>query len=174
MAAKTVQQVLEEKKADDSDENEEQPSQYPGSDEYNVVDARKGRGSISGTIVGPEGGRLPGVMATLSSSDGYTRLSAVTSEHGNIRFKGLPAGKYDIRFKLEGFNTRQLRNISLTVAAQLRLRNIMLDTATIREEVTVSGTDVVDSVHSSDAGPNISIKPWDPHTPYMKEIKEAG
>jgi hypothetical protein len=136
-----------------------------------AVDARMGTGSITGKIILEDGSEIPGVMVALTSPALNVRVTAISSERGRYRVMGLPAGRFEIKFELEGFKTTTWKDIPLSRGQHITLRSIIMGTATLMEEITVSGASPVVDVRHSRVG--ISIKEWDPVTPYMKKLKKA-
>ena len=87
--------------------------------------AQVGSGSIAGTVTDPQGGVLPGVTVTLTSTD--RTATFVTEEDGRFRFLALPPGMYTVTATLQGFTTIQHDQIevrigqSVDIPLQLRL-----------------------------------------------------
>ena len=66
-------------------------------------------GELRGTVVDSQGGVLPGVVVTASSSSLQGVRSATTDANGAYLLRGLPAGQYTVKFELQGFNTIEER-----------------------------------------------------------------
>ncbi len=92
--------------------------------------------SLNGTVVDSEGGLLPGVSVVATSPSLLGERSTVTSEHGTFILRGLPPGKYTVRFSLEGMNT-------VEVTAEARLGAVTpidarLELAGVEETIVVT------------------------------------
>src|SRR5262247_4089883 len=61
-------------------------------------------GTISGRVTDPQGLALPGVTVTVSSPNLQGTRSAVSSANGDYILPFLPAGMYEVKFELSGFN----------------------------------------------------------------------
>jgi outer membrane receptor protein involved in Fe transport len=62
-------------------------------------------GTLQGTAADAQGGVLPGVVITASSSALQGARTATTDENGVYLLRGLPAGAYTVKFELQGFST---------------------------------------------------------------------
>ncbi|HEY1252833.1 MAG TPA: TonB-dependent receptor [Thermoanaerobaculia bacterium] len=60
-------------------------------------------GVLTGTVVDGSGGALPGVTVELSGPPLASARVAATGADGGYRFEGLPAGTYQVTFRLIGF-----------------------------------------------------------------------
>ncbi len=155
--------------------------------------------SIIGTIALEDGSAVPGVTIEATGSSITGRQTTVSNENGTYRFIGLPSGTYDLTFFLEGFKTKRIRNVLIDPEKTCKL-DIKMETGQIREEIVVTGeapvidvrrsaiatsinkeelndknnTFYIDGVNTVvEPGVNISIKPWNPKTPYLKELDTA-
>jgi iron complex outermembrane receptor protein len=105
--------------------------------------------TVSGTVLGPDGALLPGVVVAVRGADGM--LARVTSaDHGSYRVSGLPPGAYDVATELPGFvgppaHVELRGGQSLTVNLSMRL-------AALSEEVQVIGAAPRDSVEAPRLG----------------------
>ena len=94
------------------------------------------RGTISGTIKDPQGGVVPGVTVSATSTQTQQTRSTVTDGSGYYTFPNLQAGRYDISAELQGFKKVSRTAIQLDAAGALTL-DFALETGNILEEVTV-------------------------------------
>jgi hypothetical protein len=101
-------------------------------------------GGIKGTVKDTEKAPLPGVVVTLTGSK-IAPKSATTSEMGNFRFMSLPVAKdYVLTLKLPGFKTLIRESLDIVFGKDIVL-DLVLEPATIAEEVTVlAETPVID------------------------------
>lgn len=97
-------------------------------------------GTMSGTIVDPDGAPLPGVTVTISSPQIITQTkSAVTGPSGNYRFLNLLPGEYVVVVALEGFTT--VRSEGLVVrAGSTSSVDLELRLSSVEELIVVSGS----------------------------------
>lgn len=93
-------------------------------------------GDIYGSVVLADGSRIPGVLITVSG-DNIGQKTTLSSEKGNFRFISLPPGTYTLRFELQGFTTVIRKDIQVRLGKTSNL-NVLLETSTIQEEITVS------------------------------------
>jgi hypothetical protein len=91
---------------------------------------------LSGTVVDPSGGALPGADVTVTQTDtGLTRF-VVTNERGEYVFTNLPVGPYKLSAMLSGFSVFEQTGIVLVVG-DARSVNITLRIGALTETVTV-------------------------------------
>jgi hypothetical protein len=93
-------------------------------------------GDIYGSVVLADGSKVPGVLITVTGDKIGTRTT-ISTEQGNFRFLALPVGSYEMKFELEGFKTVIRKGIELALGQTVTL-NILMETTTLKEEVTVT------------------------------------
>jgi hypothetical protein len=92
---------------------------------------------LSGTVVDPSNGALPGVEVTVTQTDtGLTRF-VITNDQGGYTFPNLPVGPYKLSAKLPGFTVYEQTGIVLSVG-DARSVNITLNLGALSETITVS------------------------------------
>lgn len=112
-------------------------------------------GAIKGTVKDSEGTPLPGVNITLTGVKIAPR-TAISSERGNFRFMALPVSKdFVLKLELPGFKTVIREQLDVSFGRNLIL-NIVLEMATIEEEVTVVGESPVIDTKKTQVGVNIT------------------
>jgi hypothetical protein len=111
-------------------------------------------GDIYGTVVLADGSKVPGVLVTITG-DKIGKLTTISSERGNFRFITLPPGLYELRFELEGFKTVLRKNVDLSLGKTVTL-NILMETTTIQEEVTVTEKVGIIDTRKTQVGINVS------------------
>lgn len=111
-------------------------------------------GDIYGTVVLADGSKIPGVMVTLTSDVTGTKTT-ISSEQGNFRFLQVPPGNYELKFELEGFKTVIRKDVGLSLGKSVTL-NILMETSTLKEEVTVSGKVGVIDTRKTQVGVNVT------------------
>ena len=95
------------------------------------------RGTITGTVKDAQGGIVPGVTVTLTSTQTQQVRSTVTDGSGFYTFPNLTAGRYEISAELSGFKKISRSNVQLDAAGALSL-DFTLETGALTEEVTVT------------------------------------
>jgi hypothetical protein len=111
-------------------------------------------GDIYGSVVLADGSKVPGVLLTLTG-DKIGTLTTISSEKGNFRFLALPPGLFELKCELEGFKTVIRKDIDIALGKSVTL-NIMMETTTLKEEVTVSGRVGVIDTRKTNVGVNVS------------------
>jgi hypothetical protein len=101
-------------------------------------------GGIKGTVTDTDKVPLPGATVTLTGSK-IAPASVITSEKGNFRFLSLPvANDYVLRVELAGFKTLVREKLDVSYSKDVIL-DLVLEVATLAEEVTVvAQTPVID------------------------------
>ncbi len=99
--------------------------------------AAQSTGRITGTVESTDGEGLPGVAVTFESENLQGSRTTVTGASGDFASVPLPPGEYDVTFQLEGFQavTQRVR----VNAAQTLPMDVSLDSATVSEEIVVTG-----------------------------------
>lgn len=72
-----------------------------------VIAAAQTSATLSGTLVDPQGGVLPGVRVTLTNIDSQAARSTDTTRTGQFQFDALAPGNYALRAELPGFRSYQ-------------------------------------------------------------------
>ena len=109
------------------------PAQSPG-----VAAAQTGDGYLAGIIADQTGGRVPGVVVTLTNAKTGGAFAATTDANGQYQFAMLPDGTYVLRAALPGFVTASA-DVTVRRNADER-RNISLRLGSVQERITVSST----------------------------------
>jgi hypothetical protein len=108
-----------------------------------VASAQLQSGNIAGTVTDEQGGVLPGVLVTLTSSD--RTASFTTGADGRFRFLALPPGMYTVTANLQGFTTIVRDQIEVRVGQNVDIP-MQMRIASVQETVTVTGeSPLVDS-----------------------------
>ena len=101
-----------------------------------VAFAQTQSGNLGGTVGDEQGGILPGVLVTLTSTDRTTTFT--TGDDGRFRFLALPPGMYTLTVALQGFATVVREQIEVRLGQNVDLP-ITLRVAEIAESITVTG-----------------------------------
>ena len=107
-------------------------------------------GTISGTIVDPNGGIIPGASVTLIFAQTGTTRKAVTNDEGRFNFAALQPGIYAVKVEHQGFQTLMRQNTILSANENLALGELKLATGDVSATVTVTGSGAVVETESSD------------------------
>lgn len=92
---------------------------------------------VTGTVQGPDGARLPGVVVTVRAR-GAAVAQVVSGEQGAYRVSGLAPGRYDLRAELQGF--RPTETTFEARAASVASIDLQLGLDSLTETVTVVGS----------------------------------
>jgi hypothetical protein len=111
-------------------------------------------GDIYGTAVLSDGSKVPGVLVTLTG-ELIGAKTTISSDKGNFRFVEVPPGVYDLKFELDGFKTVNRKGIDVRLGGSVTL-NVLLETTTIKEEVTVTEKVGVIDTRKTQVGVNVS------------------
>jgi hypothetical protein len=95
---------------------------------HGIVD-RHGQGSSGGVLAGVSVGAVNPATGTSQSS--------VTGSSGEWTLAGLPVGRYELTFELNGFKKLTRSNV-LVEAVVTRQLNVTLDVGAMTEQITVS------------------------------------
>src|SRR3977135_2390573 len=77
--------------------------------------AQANSASIGGPITDSQGGVLPGVTLTVTNAESGTVRTSVTEADGKYRVGGLNPGRYNITADLPGFQTVEVKDVTLQV-----------------------------------------------------------
>jgi hypothetical protein len=102
------------------------------------MEAQTGQGSLRGYVRDAQGGALPGVTVTATSSELLRPVTAVTNEEGYYRLINLPPGTYSVTAELTGFSTFKREGILLRAGATFAV-DVEMALGTLQETITVSG-----------------------------------
>src|SRR2546426_467780 len=102
------------------------------------------RGFVSGTISDVSGARAPGVEITIKNNATGIAHTTLSNDVGFYRFVALEPGAYELQFKLSGFSTRRVDDISVGAAQEIVVNQTMSVSSVTNEisVVDVPGTDV--------------------------------
>jgi Carboxypeptidase regulatory-like domain len=107
---------------------------------------------LVGIVRDDQGGVLPGVTVTASSTSLLSVQSAISEVNGSYQFPSLPSGTYVLRFELQGFQTVARGAIQLDSGQTLTV-DVQLPVASVQETVTVTAAaPVIDTTTTAIAG----------------------
>ena len=101
-------------------------------------------GTISGTVLDPQGGVVPGATATIVNESTAEGRATVTDSRGDFQVTNLQPGRYTVRVELASFRTYERKNVVLSASERLSIGTVTLEVGGLGETVTVEarGTQV--------------------------------
>ena len=112
--------------------------------------AQQTSGGIRGTITDQLGSLVVGATVFANDARGVER-KASTNQFGNYEFRGLPAGRYDLRVVAPGFTDLESKNVEV-ISGKSTMLDLQLDLAPLEQSVTVDNKDIsTDSDMNADA-----------------------
>ena len=98
------------------------------------------KGSISGTVVDPQGAVVSGAQVKAIHAATGAVLTTTTDSAGLFRFSLIPVGEYRIEISAQGFKTSTQSNISVAASRDSGVGTIALSVGEISTEVEVNAT----------------------------------
>ena len=83
------------------------------------VDAQVGTGTISGVVMDPSGAVVVGALVSITNSQTGVVTSATTNSEGRYVVPDLIVGTYDVQAAKQGFETQVIKQVLLTVGANV-------------------------------------------------------
>ena len=106
---------------------------------------------LTGVVIDPQGGVLPGVVVTARSPSLIGTQTTNTEADGRYRFPALPGGTYTLTFEINGFQTVVRERIVLGLGQTLTV-DAQLQVASVQESITVTGESPVVDVTTTAVG----------------------
>ena len=100
------------------------------------VHAQSDRGTITGTVVDPDGSVVPGASVVAENPENGARYETVTTQTGNYTLAQVPVGTYNVHVELAGFGRFRQEGIRLFVGQTARI-DAKLQLGNLAEEVNV-------------------------------------
>jgi outer membrane receptor protein involved in Fe transport len=97
-------------------------------------------GSISGTVLDPQGAIVPGAGVQATQTDTNRVFSTTSSNGGVIQLPSLPPGTYKVTVSAKGFSQYSAQKVVVVVGKDTSLGGIRLKLGSTTETVTVDGT----------------------------------
>jgi Carboxypeptidase regulatory-like domain len=114
--------------------------------------------SITGTVTDQSGAAVPNAQVTVSSADRGINRPTTTNATGDYLVAGLPSGPVNVTVIAQGFKRYEAKAIVLQVGQKARA-DLALEVGTIKEEVTVEGSNVAQvETQSSDLSGTVNGK----------------
>jgi TonB family protein len=130
-----------------------------------IAAAQSGFASLTGSIVDPTSGVLPGVTLVLTNVASEAKYEVRTDRTGRYEFVGLPAGEYLFEAKRPGFATFKGK---LALAGQNVQRDLTMEVGSVQETIavahsrsnpTVSGPPTASASRSKPSRPDCASAP---------------
>jgi len=110
--------------------------------------AQQTLGGITGTVLDPQGGAVPGVAITAVSDETKLVRTTASSGQGTYQFNDLPIGTYTITFTLQGFVSERIPGIVVQADRTVTLpANLTVGGAT--DSVTVTENPLLNAVDTT-------------------------
>ena len=94
--------------------------------------------SVSGSVSDAQGGMLPGVTVTLTSTSQGNAQTATTDDAGRFVFANVRPDSYTLQATLQGFKTLQRSNVVVNANDKFSAGQLTLDVGAMTEEISVS------------------------------------
>ncbi|MBK5256849.1 MAG: TonB-dependent receptor [Vicinamibacteria bacterium] len=127
-------------------------------------------GIITGHVTDPQGGLLPGVLVTASSSSLQGTRTAISSKNGDYIVPFLPAGDYTVTFELAGFSTAS-QKVRVQLAESVPL-DAQLSVGGVTEAVTVTAEAPSDFTQGATAAASYKAEQLD-KLPVGRDVRGA-
>ena len=98
--------------------------------------AQSDRGTITGTVVDPDGAVVPGASVVAENPENGARYETVTTQTGNYTLVQVPVGTYHLNIELAGFGRFRQEGIRIFVGQTARI-DAKLQVGNLAEEVNV-------------------------------------
>ena len=103
-----------------------------------TVLAQSGTSAMYGKVSDPQGGAMPGVTVTITSTTTGLVRSSVTDGSGDYQILAVPPGTYNVKVELQGFRTGVRDNVVLSVDARTKL-DVPMELGAMSENIEVMG-----------------------------------
>src|SRR5437667_5464438 len=117
--------------------------------------AQTGAASLTGSISGQSGAKVPGTTVTATNQATNVTYTAVSNEAGNYSITSVPVGSYVLKAELSGFKTATTNTIQVEAKQIVRL-DFKLELGAIEETVQVTGQSPLLQTESVTVGEVIS------------------
>jgi hypothetical protein len=107
-------------------------------------------GTISGTVVDPNGGVIPGAKVTLTFLQTGAARNVSTNDEGRFSFAAAQPGRYTVMIEHTGFQKLLRENTVLSANENLALGELALATGNVNETVTVTSGGATVELETSD------------------------
>jgi hypothetical protein len=98
------------------------------------------KGSLSGTVVDPTGGVIPGADVKITDTSTGAVQKGASDSSGHFRFNLINPGTYDVEVSKQGFAVLRQRQMTVNSGVDTALGSLVLMVGTTSETVEVSGS----------------------------------
>ncbi len=106
-----------------------------------AASAQTTTGSISGTVVDPQGQVVPGATVTvMHEGTNETRVTTTDTERGTFQVTSLAPGTYTVRVELQGFGTFERKGVVVSSSERVSVGTIRMTVGGLEDTVTVQAT----------------------------------
>jgi hypothetical protein len=102
-----------------------------------TASARQTTSSITGVVLDPAGGVIPGAMVVVNLPNG-TKFETITNSTGSFNVPALLPGVYSVSVSLQGFKTAVITDVRVQPGSPSNLK-VVLEVGGLAEKVTVAG-----------------------------------
>lgn len=127
--------------------------------------------SLTGTIVDPTNGLLPGVTLVLTNPETKAKYEIQTDRNGRYEFVGLPPATYVLESKLPGF---AVFRGAITVGGPAVQQDLTLSVGTLQETITIVGSDEPEQIDPAEQQKRIERKIAEQRTVEEYRVKRAA
>jgi hypothetical protein len=127
-------------------------SAFTVSAQSQAVDAQ-----IEGVVVDINGAAIPAVTIIAANIETGGRRSAASRENGGFRIPLLPLGQYSIILEHPGFKRFERQGIILS-AGQTAVIEVILETGTLQETVTVTADAAIADLSKNEIGRLVNVR----------------
>jgi hypothetical protein len=117
------------------------------------------RGALNGIVTDQNGGVVANAEVVATNVQTNIETKTTTTDAGVYRLSSLPAGKYKITVKAQGFQTTVVNEVNLLVAQTLTV-DIKLQAGQLSEQMTITSTQLVET-GTAEIGRYVTKKEFD-------------
>jgi Carboxypeptidase regulatory-like domain len=106
---------------------------------YSAAGQSSSTGALTGTVMDPSGGTVPGATVTLTSMATQQVVTKTTTADGQFKFALLAPGEYSMKVSAGGFQTVSIVGITVNVT-ETDVKDVLLPIGKSEQQVTVEST----------------------------------
>jgi len=101
------------------------------------INAQVITGSLTGNVVDPSGGSVPGATVTATSDATKEVHSATANAAGTFSFSAVQPGSYTVKVQHTGFKAAELKNVNVAATDHVALGDIALQVGAVSDTIVV-------------------------------------